>query len=254
MVTKGRHCTDVPCLLLFLLFWGGMGWVGYTATRSGDPQKIIYGLDSFGNYCGMVNTRGNVTIDLTNATKLYYLDPLELLDPSNYYYASAVCVSECPGVAQKCTAGEFPCRDADNYVCPYYGFSQFTANGTDQLGILGPANEGDADTGWWVDLPNLQETQCADPALLATIPEAVSAAFNATGSCGYYYQMTSLYPGAGPCSAVLFETKEFMKRCYPVISKSDLGNITAAGAAGIAASVSQVSADKAAEVCCDAFM
>jgi solute carrier family 44 (choline transporter-like protein), member 2/4/5 len=239
---KGRHCTDLPCLLLFLIFWGGMGWVGYTAHHEGDPQKILYGLDSYGNYCGMVNNHGNVTIDLTHATKLYYLNPLELLDASNYYYGRAVCVPECPSALRRCTPNDFPCQDPDQFVCPYYGYSQFTDNGADQLDLLDANGGGAEDTAWWDALPGVQETSCVDRSLLERVPQTVVDAFNATGTCGAYYQMSSLYPGEGPCAAVLFETTDFMHRCYPVISKEAFANVTASGQSVSAKKLVQVRA------------
>ena len=242
-----RHCTDVVCLLLFILFWGGMGFVGFKAFSEGDPQRILYGLDSYGNYCGMLNVKANgTTVDLRHAPKLYYLDPLELLDPSNYYYARTVCVPECPGAMQRCDVGDFPCTDPNQYVCPYYGFSPFTLDGADALGIADAS--GAANTGWWSDLPALNATACVDEALLATIPDFVTQAFNGIGSCGQYYQMTSMYPGEGPCSAVLFETTEFMQRCYPVIPQEALGNVSAVAAAGVAAGVVSVSREQLGKV------
>jgi len=123
---KRRSCRDVPCLLIFAAFWAGMLYVAYQGFMLGDPQRIVYGVDSFGHYCGMVNTRvdGNVTtqIDLRNAKKLYYLNPLELLDAENYQYAKTVCVKECPGAAVQCAPTDFPCQSEDQYICPYYSF------------------------------------------------------------------------------------------------------------------------------------
>lgn len=38
--TKKRKCTDVLCLLLFLVFLGGWGFVGYFAYDKGDIDKV----------------------------------------------------------------------------------------------------------------------------------------------------------------------------------------------------------------------
>ena len=38
---KNRSCTDVICLLLFLVFLGGWGFVGYFAYDKGDIDKVI---------------------------------------------------------------------------------------------------------------------------------------------------------------------------------------------------------------------
>jgi hypothetical protein len=182
-IAPTRQCTDVPCLFLFLTYWGGMIYVGISAHQQGHPAKILHGLDSFGNYCGTVNMRGNVTIDLSDAPNLYYLNPLELLDAANHAHARAVCVPECPSALQHCAPGNFPCSDAENFVCPYYGLSQFAGNVADQLEVLGLDGSGAEDTTWWGALPALQETACVDSALLATILKAVADAFGATESC-----------------------------------------------------------------------
>lgn len=240
MVTSGRGCTDIVCLLLFGIFWAGMGYVGYTALQEGEPEKILYGLDSFGNYCGMVNTRenGTVTIDLRNAKKLYYLDPLELLDPSNFFYARSVCVEECPTAANVCGSGDLPCTSNEQFICPYYGYSQFGFAGADALGIEATAGLGS--TSWWGNLTATTETQCVDSELLSSIPASVAAVMGTTDSCGAYYQTTSMFPGQGPCSAVLFETTEFLHRCYPVIPQDVFEDISQVGAGGLAAGLSAV--------------
>lgn len=223
MVTKGRGLTDPHCLLLFLAFWAGMAFVGYRAISQGDPQRILYGLDSYGNYCGMLNTDANGTvIDLRARKKLHYLNPLELLDPAGFKFAQAVCVEECPTKAAVCGAANFPCAAPEHFICPYYGLSQFGSNGSDALGAR--AAVGVEGTNYWGDLTASTDTACFDAELLATVPDAVLDALNATESCGGYYQAASLFPGHGPCHAVLFETAEFMHRCYPVIPKD--ANIT----------------------------
>ena len=243
MVTHGRHCTDVLCLFVFVLFWGGMGYVGYRALSEGNPDRILYGLDSYGNYCGMLNVKADgEDVDLRNKTKLYYLDPLELLDTTNYYYAKTTCVEACPTAERVCTLDSFPCTSASHFECPYYGYSQFNDAGTDQLGIR--ASGGFENTEWWAELDDYSGSTCVDNDFFSTVPQAVSDAMNATESCGDYYQLSSLYPGQGPCYAVLFETQEFMHRCYPVISEAAAANVTSISASSIAARVSSEQLNK----------
>jgi solute carrier family 44 (choline transporter-like protein), member 2/4/5 len=244
MVTSGRGCTDMVCLILFAVFWGGMGWVGFKALSEGDPHRILYGIDSYGNYCGMINERDNGTavLDLRKKTKLYYINPLELLDPSNFQYAQSICVEECPTKAVQCTPEVFPCTSSSQFQCPYYGYSQFNKGNADGLGILG--SEGFASTSWWGSLPQFTGTSCVDAELIGNIPANVSQAMDATQGCGQYYQMTSMYPGQGPCYAILFETAEFMHRCYPVIPKEVTSEVAKVGAGGLAAGISAVPADQ----------
>ena len=47
-----RGCTDILCLLIFLLFWGGVAFLGYLSITVGDPYEILYGADYLGNRCG----------------------------------------------------------------------------------------------------------------------------------------------------------------------------------------------------------
>jgi hypothetical protein len=49
-----RSVKDVIWLLLFLVFWAGMLTIGGYAYYHGDPLRLIYGQDSFGNICGQV--------------------------------------------------------------------------------------------------------------------------------------------------------------------------------------------------------
>lgn len=232
MVTEGRGCTDIICLLLFGAFWGGMGFVGYEAITNGSPERILYGLDSYGNYCGSLNVKDNgMEVDLRKATKLLYLNPLELLDTSNYQYASAVCVEECPSIGSLCNSTSLPCTESYQYVCPYYAYSQFGKNGSDDLNILD--TKGPHSTDWWGDLENYQGQSCVDSTFLSTVPAEISSEMDTTGSCGGYYQTSSMYPGEGPCSALFFETTEFMHRCYPVIPDAAKDQIASMGTAGL---------------------
>jgi solute carrier family 44 (choline transporter-like protein), member 2/4/5 len=214
------------------MFWGGMGYVGYEAITNGDPQRILYGLDSYGNYCGTLNKKADGQhIDLRKATKLLYTNPLELLDSNNYQYAHAVCVEQCPAISTVCNATSLPCRQSSQYVCPYYAYSQFGKNGSDELAIRD--SKGLASTDWWGDLVNYQGVACVDSVFINSIPEEIRIAMNTSSSCGAYYQTTSMYPGEGPCAAVYFETTEFMHRCYPVIPDSAKGAIVSVGLSGL---------------------
>eukprot|EP00892_Ulva_mutabilis_P008739 jgi/Ulvmu1/6237/UM028_0095.1 len=238
MKNEGRGCTDIVCLLLFAVFWGGMVFVGYDALVHGDPQRIMYGLDSYGNYCGSLNVRDNGTrvVDLRTATKLLYTNPLELLDPTNFQYASSICVEECPTAATTCNMTDLPCQNNSQYVCPYYSYSKFAANGADDLDVL--ATKGPASSTWWEDLSKYVGIDCVDPTFLSSVTPEIATAMNITSGCGAYYQTTSMYPGEGPCSAIYFETVEFMHRCYPVIPEAAQESIASVGTSGLA-SVSQ---------------
>lgn len=80
---RGRKCTDVPCLLIFIFFnacmWALAGW----SYQEGDPQRLIQGWDLHANFCG--------TGELADWRFTYFLTPLESINPT-------VCVPGCPAV------------------------------------------------------------------------------------------------------------------------------------------------------------
>ncbi len=83
---------------------------------SGKPERLEYGVDSYGNLCGVKNDwDGTGGPDLTLKTKLYYLNPLELLNPETVDTAKAICVEECPASADICGVAQFPCTTAAQY-------------------------------------------------------------------------------------------------------------------------------------------
>jgi len=80
---RGRKCTDVPCLLIFLFLnaclWVLAGW----SYQEGDPQRLIQGWDVNGNFCG---TGEQESLPFT-----YFLTPLDSIRP-------AICMPGCPVV------------------------------------------------------------------------------------------------------------------------------------------------------------
>ncbi|KAK9842492.1 hypothetical protein WJX81_002530 [Elliptochloris bilobata] len=119
-VATRRRCRDVIFLLVWLAFWGGMGYIAYQAFTLGNPDRLTYGIDSYGNVCGADNTASGGP-DLRAAKKLYYLNPLELLQPSLAFLAArSVCVAACPSAADRCNVSALPCTADREYRCPYY--------------------------------------------------------------------------------------------------------------------------------------
>jgi len=64
-------------LLLFIGFCCGMVVIAGISLASGNPRRIVYGTDSWGNYCGQDNGAAipNVTnsgLDLSSKPYLYY--------------------------------------------------------------------------------------------------------------------------------------------------------------------------------------
>ena len=105
---RNRHCTDKIMLLVFLLFAAGLGAIAIISVRSGDPRRIVYGTDSWGNLCGRDNeasiARDNSGLNLANHSYLYYSDPLG----SGF----RICVSACPSADIDCSANNAQCLAA----------------------------------------------------------------------------------------------------------------------------------------------
>lgn len=82
------------------------------------------------------------------------------------------------------------------------------------FGLYGTLNDSDPlDTGYWGALYNTTVSQCNIS--LSWLPQKFQAAFfaNVTGpTCGEYYQLSSMYPGSGPCYPVFVETVEYLNR------------------------------------------
>ncbi|XP_021343582.1 choline transporter-like protein 1 isoform X1 [Mizuhopecten yessoensis] len=103
---KDRQCRDVIFLLIFIAFMCGMAGVAYLGIVKGDPYRLIYGVDSWGNTCN----RNNAPIesasfsgkDMTDMKKMFYFDQMyfasyipngPILPEKNYL---KTCVASCP--------------------------------------------------------------------------------------------------------------------------------------------------------------
>lgn len=110
---KDRGCTDIICILIFIVFLGGMGVIAYFAFTIGDPWRILNGYDSFGNTCGIKNvipdgvTSKHSGLDMSGKPYLLYFDPRVMLPDSVTAVLGAddeafiettmmLCVKKCP--------------------------------------------------------------------------------------------------------------------------------------------------------------
>lgn len=85
-----RKCKDLLWLVLFVLYFLGMGFVGYSAVTTGDLNNLIFPLDSNDQYCGKDNSLSNPDRpNFVDKPYLFYINPLNLA-------AKKMCVSECP--------------------------------------------------------------------------------------------------------------------------------------------------------------
>ena len=89
-IAKSRSCTDILCILLFLVFLGGWVGVGVFGFLHGDPEQLIYPSNSRGEICG----RG----ELADKPSLFFHDLSQCLKLGAVFGCSTpqVCVAECP--------------------------------------------------------------------------------------------------------------------------------------------------------------
>ncbi|XP_041134033.1 choline transporter-like protein 5 isoform X2 [Polyodon spathula] len=89
-----RHCTDVVCCVIFVVVILGYIALGTVAWMHGDPRKVIYPTDSYGQFCSQQGT--------SNANKaiLFYFNILKCASPvvliNLQCPTTQLCVSKCP--------------------------------------------------------------------------------------------------------------------------------------------------------------
>ncbi|XP_052862556.1 choline transporter-like 2 isoform X1 [Anopheles cruzii] len=87
-----RSCTDLPCLLLFLGFLAGWGFVAYYATQNGDLNRLLVPTDSYGLKCGVDSeVREEPYLVFFNITECAKIDV-----PIYGCKTPQVCVKQCP--------------------------------------------------------------------------------------------------------------------------------------------------------------
>lgn len=87
-----RSCTDVFCLIIFVVFLVSWGFIGHYAVKNGDLDRLLVPTDSEGRKCGVDN-------GVVDKKYLLFFDLLKCLDPSVPLLGCPtpqICVSECP--------------------------------------------------------------------------------------------------------------------------------------------------------------
>uniref|UniRef100_K7FQ65 Solute carrier family 44 member 5 n=1 Tax=Pelodiscus sinensis TaxID=13735 RepID=K7FQ65_PELSI len=89
-----RHCTDVLCCVIFIVVILGYIALGILAWVHGDPRKVVYPTDSYGQFCGQKDTVNE------NKTILFYFNILKCASPivliNLQCPTTQLCVSKCP--------------------------------------------------------------------------------------------------------------------------------------------------------------
>ncbi|XP_048359657.1 LOW QUALITY PROTEIN: choline transporter-like protein 1 [Sphaerodactylus townsendi] len=97
---EDRSCTDIPWLLLFILFCIGMGLICGFSIATGAAARLTSGYDSYGNICGHKNVKiegiDNSGLDLTEKKYVFFLEPCNVDLVRQKIKSIALCVSACP--------------------------------------------------------------------------------------------------------------------------------------------------------------
>ncbi|XP_063151003.1 choline transporter-like protein 1 isoform X2 [Candoia aspera] len=97
---EDRSCTDIPWLLLFILFCIGMGFICGFSIATGAAARLVSGYDSYGNICGQKNVKiegiDNSGLDLTEKKFVFFLEPCNVDLVHRKIKSIALCVSACP--------------------------------------------------------------------------------------------------------------------------------------------------------------
>uniref|UniRef100_A0A8C2G6L9 Choline transporter-like protein n=1 Tax=Cyprinus carpio TaxID=7962 RepID=A0A8C2G6L9_CYPCA len=100
-----RKCTDIPWLLLFILFNVGMLCICGFAIATGAASRLISGYDSYGNTCGQKNAKiPGIELsgrDHTSRKYVFFLDPCNIDILRRKIKSVALCVSKCPDTELK---------------------------------------------------------------------------------------------------------------------------------------------------------
>ncbi|CAF1590400.1 unnamed protein product [Rotaria magnacalcarata] len=88
---KQRHCTDIFCLILFIIFIIIYGFISILAISQGNPASLIQASDSFGNICGKNEFKSKPYQLYYDISKCLTGGGLSLVCPT-----TKLCVSSCP--------------------------------------------------------------------------------------------------------------------------------------------------------------
>lgn len=130
-IASNRKCTDLLCLIFFMVFWLGMVIIAGVAYSTGQPEKLIYGVDFKGRTCGAKADK-SIEVPAYDFTSYKYLlyprlpedlfdmalnSEVAVSDPSNLQKFFGVCVKACPDPLN--AAGEL------QYAHAYVDYSAF---------------------------------------------------------------------------------------------------------------------------------
>lgn len=97
---EDRSCTDIPWLVVFMLFCLGMLCICGFAIATGAASRLLAGYDSYGNTCGQKNSQiEGVELsgrDMRENKYVFFLEPCNFDLINRRIKSIALCVSQCP--------------------------------------------------------------------------------------------------------------------------------------------------------------
>lgn len=117
---KNRSCTDIICLLLFLVFVACWVAIGIWAIKNGDPNTLLVPRDSEGRRCGL-------DTEVKDLPYLFFFDLTKCISPTVPFTGCntpQVCVTKCPtdnfwNTAGNDTSIALPYCRLDHRTVPY---------------------------------------------------------------------------------------------------------------------------------------
>ncbi|KAL4219653.1 hypothetical protein ACF0H5_022225 [Mactra antiquata] len=91
--TSKRSCTDIICCLVFVIFVGGLGVVGYFAFTFGNPRLLLYPMNSEKELCGFGTQKGKSYLLFYDLIACGRMGPGVFVDGCP---TTQICVSKCP--------------------------------------------------------------------------------------------------------------------------------------------------------------
>ncbi|XP_063393664.1 choline transporter-like 2 isoform X3 [Cydia fagiglandana] len=108
---RNRSCTDVVWLIVFILFLGAWGYVGYYGIKHGNVEQLLAPMDMKGRRCGLDST-------LQDKKYLVFFDISECLSPTTAISGCKtpqVCVNECPKETIVFNTGSYTAATFNNW-------------------------------------------------------------------------------------------------------------------------------------------
>ncbi|XP_073941370.1 choline transporter-like 2 isoform X2 [Choristoneura fumiferana] len=116
---RNRSCTDIIWLIIFIVFLGVWGYVGFYGIKNGNVEKLLAPLDSRGKRCGLDS-------ELEDKKYLVFFNIAKCLSPTTAITGCntpQVCVKECPTSTKVFKSPEYTASNFNTWkssmVCTY---------------------------------------------------------------------------------------------------------------------------------------